>query len=336
MKKELVKYHNDLSDLSLKNFNSNELDLFMTICHEVKERRTNKVVLPFSKIKSLSNYCIYNKKRFINDLISMNKKLMNLNIMISDENTIIQFVLFPRFKIDAKNSTLEVSVADEFQYLFNDLVANFSILELEEFVNLSSSYSKAIYRQLKRYKDTGVWNVTISNFRDIVDIPESYRMCNIDARVLNPALSELSCYFKDLKLIKKHSKGRGNPVESLSFIFKKQVDLKTLENDENTELVSNANKILLTKSGQYICPECKQALYVISGKNGDFLGHKWTEQGQGCKYTKSLSETDNSESDKKILSAKLRKEFDARLEAYVQSERDKRKSQIDNSIQIDL
>ncbi len=54
MKKELVKYHNDLSDLSLKNFNSNELDLFMTICHEVKERRTNKVVLPFSKIKSLS------------------------------------------------------------------------------------------------------------------------------------------------------------------------------------------------------------------------------------------------------------------------------------------
>lgn len=247
-------------------------------------------------------------------------------MMIFDGNTIVQFVLFPRFKIDSINLTLEVSVADEFQYLFNDLVSNFSIFELEEFVNLSSSYSKAIYRQLKRYKDTGIWNITISNFRSIIDIPESYRMCDIDTRVLNPALSELSNYFKDLKLIKKHSKGRGNPVESLSFIFRKQIDLKMLENNENIKLISNTDKTLSVRSSQYICPECNQALYIIQGKNGDFLGHKWTDQGSECKYTKSLSEADNS--DKKALSAKLREESDARLEAYIQAERDKRKNHI--------
>ena len=32
--KEVVKYHNNLSDLPLKNFNTNELNLFMTICHK--------------------------------------------------------------------------------------------------------------------------------------------------------------------------------------------------------------------------------------------------------------------------------------------------------------
>ena len=327
-KKEVVKYHNNLSDLPLKNFNTNELNLFMTICHKINERGSNIITLKFDEIKSLSNYQRNNKKRFVDDLISMNKKLMNLNMIIFDGNTIIQFVLFPRFKIDSPNSTLEVSVADEFQYLFNDLVSNFSILELEEFVNLSSSYSKAIYRQLKRYKDTGIWNVTISNFRNIIDIPESYRMCDIDTRVLNPALSELNNYFKDLKLIKKHSKGRGNPVESLSFIFKKQVDLKTIENNKNIKLISNADKTLSAKSRQHICPECNQALDIIRGKNGDFWGHKWTDQGSGCKYTESLSETNNG--DKKALSAKLRKESDARLETYIQSERNKRKNQIDS------
>ena len=65
--KEVVKYHNNLSDLPLKNFNTNELNLFMTICHKINERGSNIITLKFDEIKSLSNYQRNNKKRFVDD-----------------------------------------------------------------------------------------------------------------------------------------------------------------------------------------------------------------------------------------------------------------------------
>lgn len=52
---------------------------------------------------------------------------------------------------------------------------------------LSSSYTKEIYHQLMDYRDIktrkGDWYIKVDDFRDILAIPDSYRMTDIDRQI---------------------------------------------------------------------------------------------------------------------------------------------------------
>lgn len=56
-----------------------------------------------------------------------------------------------------------------------------------------------MFRLLKQYKSTGFYIVKIEEFRRILDIPESYRLADIDKRVLQQIEKELSPLLKNLK-----------------------------------------------------------------------------------------------------------------------------------------
>jgi len=61
--------------------------------------------------------------------------------------------------------------------------------------------------------------VRIEDFKERMDIPESYRqMGQIDQKVLQPALRELQNYFSDLKVAKIKAK-KGNKIAKLEFTF---------------------------------------------------------------------------------------------------------------------
>ena len=68
--------------------------------------------------------------------------------------------------------------------------------ELKEFISLKSSYVKEFYRRMKQFKSTGKWNISLEDFKRIMDVPVNYRMCDIDVKVLNAPLGILvvSCF----------------------------------------------------------------------------------------------------------------------------------------------
>ena len=70
-----------------------------------------------------------------------------------------------------------------------------------------------------QYRSTGYYIVRIEDFKERMDIPESYRqMGQIDQKVLQPALRELQNYFSDLKVAKiKAKKAIKLPNWSLRF-----------------------------------------------------------------------------------------------------------------------
>ena len=222
---KIVKYDNQLNTLSLGKLNPVELDLFLTICACAREKQSREIELSFATIKELCNYTVTQKKRFVSELTQTNKKLMSLDFAVVDEdNTVItQFVLFPVFKTDTKKKTLTVSVNPEFSFLLNDLTANFTRFELQEFIEIRSKYSKILYQLLKQYRKTGSLIISIEEFRRLLDIPEGYRMSEIDKRVLAPAMNELNKYFVNLEIKKVTAKTQGNPVVQLQFFFQKEL-----------------------------------------------------------------------------------------------------------------
>lgn len=259
---EIVKYHNDLSELPLRKFTSSELDLLMTICSKCKYQDTASLTFGFSELKKLANYDSKDNHRLAEDIRRTNKKLLELNIMLHDADkagTTVQFALFTRFITSEEMQTLEVKVNEEFKYILNDLTSNFTRFELDEFVQLRSSYAKACYRQLKRYRDTGFWSVSLERFKELMDIPKSYTLTNLDKRVLKPIDTELSKVFKHFTIEKKYGTGRGKPVIGFEFHFTPERPWESLT--DSTEKGY--------KETGFICPDCGQALVekVINGSN---------------------------------------------------------------------
>ena len=78
----------------------------------------------------------------------MYKKLLNLSIRIETEDR-INFILFTKYEIIKKQKTILIKINEDFKFLLNKFISNFTRFELNEFISLKSSYSKEIYRRLK-------------------------------------------------------------------------------------------------------------------------------------------------------------------------------------------
>ena len=48
---DVVKYHNHFNSISLKNFNSIELNLLMAICSQIRDKGIDEITLNFSELK---------------------------------------------------------------------------------------------------------------------------------------------------------------------------------------------------------------------------------------------------------------------------------------------
>lgn len=236
---DLVIYKNELNTVPLRQFNAKEMDLLFSICSRMRDENLNTVIFTFEELKNLSDYKKNAIENFATDLDNVYKKLLLLNFVFENEDTIERFVLFTRYKITKSKQIVEISVNEQFSFLLNDISSRFTKFELLEFTNLSSSYSKTAYRLLKQFRKTGYKLFTIDKFRELMCIPDSYKICNIDQKVINPINSELSQIFKHLE-INKLAKGKGRKITHIEFIFQAESDFK-----------ENGKKTFIDKDGFY-------------------------------------------------------------------------------------
>ena len=219
----IVKYHNNFNGIGLRNFNSNELNILMAICSRMKEKGEEEIIFHFDKLKKLINYSDNTSATFVKDLESTYDKLISIKLKVGDERRFIKFVLFTRYSVDMEEKTVEIAVNKEFSWVLNELNVTFTAFELKEFLSLKSSYAKEFYRRMKQFKSTGIWRVSIEEFRKLLDVSEKYKIGEIDKWVLKPIQKELGDKFK-LKVKKIYSKkSRGRPsVSGFEFTFSKE------------------------------------------------------------------------------------------------------------------
>lgn len=219
---EVVKYHNDMNSVAFRGFGKVELDLFFAICSKMRDEGKNEVEFTFHQIRSLSQFKKTANEAFVNKLKSTYQKLLALIFKEEKGSRTTYFTLFDEFTIDTDKETISITIKEKYFYILNGLTANFTRFELAEFVSLKSSYSKGLYRLLKQFRGTGYYEVPIDEFRRLLDIPEGYRMSDINRLVLKPALKELAETFPELQCekVKRAVAGsRGVSVVKLIFSF---------------------------------------------------------------------------------------------------------------------
>ena len=102
---DVVKYHNHFNSISLKNFNSIELNLLMAICSQIRDKGIDEITLNFSELKNMVKYKHRGNIRFVKDLEQIYKKLITLSIRIETKEVIDNFVLFTRYRIIKEDQT---------------------------------------------------------------------------------------------------------------------------------------------------------------------------------------------------------------------------------------
>ena len=228
---KIVKFHNDLNSIKFSSFRAVEYDLFFAILYKLKDKQEEEIILTFEELKKLSKYKKTQNKYFIDSLIEINQNLLSIKLNFKNytEGLYIGATFFTYYEINEQEKTLSISVNRKLTYLINDLTKNFTQLELKKMSQMSSKYSKIIFRFLKQYDNTkNFWEIEINEFKELLNIPSSYLMANIDTRILKPALSELSPLFYNLKLIKKK---RGRKIDRLRFEW----DTETVEMKKKKE-----------------------------------------------------------------------------------------------------
>lgn len=236
MVNEIVKYSNAFNAQPLRKFNAVHLDMLMAIASRLRDKGTTEVTFTFAELRDL----IHVKKNmtnreFMNTLLDMNSRLLACNSMIVVDGVYIQFPFFNGFETNPEKQTLLVSLNQRFAFLVNDLTASFTRFELEQFTSVKSTYAKECYRRLKQYRQTGVWKVSIEDFRRLLDVPQTYTTTNFNKKVLKPILEELEplLHVKLKKIYKREAgmRGRGK-LHYLEWHFNKELIPKQVQTAE--------------------------------------------------------------------------------------------------------
>lgn len=294
----IVKYHNDFNKIKLPNFSSQEQNMLMGIICKVKEHSENKKIeFTPSELLEFSTDNLTNKA--LGDMLFILRDKFfkaDFTILIEDKerdrigrktiNLFEEFILWYH-KEDTNYDNLlsvELKLNPQFRYLIEELTANFTRFELEEFMSLSGKYTKTLYRLLKQFRSTGEVTIYKNNFQEFCDfmgIPESYPMGMIDKRILNPAIKELSSepnlfanekqtIFKNLtykKIKDPKGRGRGGKVIGIEFYFTPEP--KRNEFKEMIQNLARTEKEMEKNSGK------EPKIHIITGEEvTDLDGYK--------------------------------------------------------------
>ena len=236
-KQEIVKFHNDLNKIKFNEFNLYDYKIFFVACVKVLEKGDNLIEIDFSelrKILELTKRNTVSTEYLENMILETANKLAKINFNIENRFFKGFSTLFTDFYIPKEGEKkLYVRINEKTKYILNNLVRNFTLANLQLLNSLTSKYSYRLYLELKQFENIDdknkfekdgrfyCWrNFEIENFREIMDIPESYKMNDIDKRVLKPSLKELEKYFEDI-FITKVKKLRKVTNIIFYFIFKK-------------------------------------------------------------------------------------------------------------------
>lgn len=260
---EVVKYHNDLNKIKIPLLSEQEHNFFMLILTLVKENLINKendnsiITIYFEDLKRFLGKNV-TKDEFGELIEAFRNKIFkaDFTMLIKDGNLIGEITthLFEYFSVWKESNELEVNgfnspgrldlkITPHFLYLIDELNANFTYFELNEFLKIKGKYSKVLYRLLKQFRGTGKmlnFSKDWDNFCELMQIPSEYTQSKIDEKILLPAIKELTSrgkpIFKDLtfkKIKDKSRRGQGGKVIGIEFYFAPTKIDKTEYHKEN-------------------------------------------------------------------------------------------------------
>lgn len=224
VKKEVVRFKNQMNDIQIGKLSAVCQDLFYSVCFKVHNKGAEQVTISYKELKNLANYrrLHASKEQISIDVGKMMDGVLGLQGVLEDGSKTGKFNFFSYYINDPDNEELCVKVNSDFSYLVNGLAGNFTQFELKEITELSGGHSKTLYRLLKQYSNTGRYIVPLKKLKYLFGVENKYKEPKeFVRRVISPAVKEISPYFPNLSYTYDKAKD-GKTITGFVFEFDKK------------------------------------------------------------------------------------------------------------------
>ena len=231
--KEITRYNNSINTIPMRQWTAEEQNFFFGVLTQLRDEGRKTMTFDKYQLKEFADYTNRKSSDFKQTMVSLIDKMGSLRYKEETKNSYEVMNLFSRFRADwtddLSDMTLLVQVSENFEYIVNQLNANFTQFELEQFTNLRSTYAKTMFRHIKQWRKIGV----IGGYPDgeipkedlfvMLGVPKSMqRANNFKNKVLKPIIDELSPLFEGLNVKPIKARKAGNPIIAYKFSWKQE------------------------------------------------------------------------------------------------------------------
>ena len=151
--------------------------------------------IPISELVSHENY-----RRVQDGLISLRKKsfliITDIDPTGKGEHGWLDVGFINYSKYDRNSGLVKFQVSGELMPYLLELAKGFTSYSLMVALSLKSEYSQRFYEFCSRFKDTGVWNISVQDLKDMLNLSDKYPFfANFKDRVLEIAKKELKSLY---------------------------------------------------------------------------------------------------------------------------------------------
>ena len=123
------------------------------------------------------------------------RELRNRSWWIKDGDKEILFAWLDTARVNPKTREIELTLSESLKPYLIDLRQNFTKYELINVLCLRSKYSIRLYEIFKSYLWLNRWEISLDEFREIVDVKDKYLdFTEFKRNVINPSIKEINKY----------------------------------------------------------------------------------------------------------------------------------------------
>lgn len=241
LEKEIVKnyvarYNNDIhKEINFNLLSESELNFLIAIFSNITENKKNNTthftIESFKKMLRIK--WNISESEIKEQYIKVFNKLNGARIVKKDKDNFFTCNIFSHFgyRKNKENKTeFYYKLTDMFNYIFSNIQKRYTQIYLNEFISVKGIYAKRLYEYLAKYNnDFNSQFRTIQQWREILNIPQTYLDNNLTTQIFKPCLKELQKTetFKDLNLNKNFTNKK---LTSLGFSWSKQKTIAKVNN----------------------------------------------------------------------------------------------------------
>lgn len=247
MKNQIVKYDNSFNKTSLSLLTKVQSDILMSVLSAIRPMKTEDGIVYLAEFSFKGLRDLINSPNMHTSRIKLIfDDLLNTQVEIFEKDRYIKANLFSHYELSNDN-VAKIILSREMSNKFITKREEYTIIELNEYLELPNNYSKELYRLLRQFRHTGLLFIKKEDFRNILNPPKSYNEYNFIRKIVNPAIKENKVYFNKLNINMKDPnviRLQFEPHEKLKIISKSQKQNKN-NNPQEKELLNYVKEFTL-------------------------------------------------------------------------------------------
>lgn len=206
-----------------------ELDIFCRIVRQVQYKKQTTLELKFDVLEDPQN----KSNNAVAEILKAVKNLLSTPITIYDPDAQVYTManVLSGAKIYKKTQRMQINLDPFLVPYLHDVATNYTTIELQALLRMSSIYAKRIYLMTAQFRSTKVLTINVDELRERLGLQNKYNVyADFKKRVIAPAVEQINNY-SELQIDIAEVEYNLRKVDRITFSVKNKNDFEAVADD---------------------------------------------------------------------------------------------------------